>query len=109
MSRMNLVVHFEMPAGDRNRMAKFYAKVFGWETEMLGPEMGDYVVVTTTESDENGPKRPGAVKGGFYLRQKDMPAPHPSIVIAVDDIRTSMRQSQKQAAGYLASQWRYQV
>ena len=33
---MNPVVHFEMPAEDRNRMAKFYAGVFGWRTEMLG-------------------------------------------------------------------------
>ena len=53
--------------------------------------MGDYVVVTTTESDENGPKRPGAINGGFYVKQKDMPGPYPSIVIAVDDIRKSMK------------------
>jgi predicted enzyme related to lactoylglutathione lyase len=48
---MNPVAHFEMPAQDRQRMATFYTKAFGWQTKMLGPEMGDYVVVTTTESD----------------------------------------------------------
>ena len=33
-----------------------YTKAFGWQTEMLGPDMGDYVTVTTTESDDGGPK-----------------------------------------------------
>ncbi len=91
MSKMDSVVHFEMPAEDRSRMAEFYSKVFGWKTEMLGPEMGNYVVVTTTESGENGPKRPGAINGGFYVKQKDMPAPYPSVVIAVDDIKASIK------------------
>ena len=32
-------------------MRKFYENTFGWKTEQLGPEMGDYVLVTTTETD----------------------------------------------------------
>jgi predicted enzyme related to lactoylglutathione lyase len=61
------VVHFEMPAEDRKRMADFYITAFGWQTQMLGPEMGDYVLATTTESDETGrPKNPGAINGGFF-------------------------------------------
>ena len=51
---MNPVVHFEMPAEDRKRMADFYTKVFGWKIQQLGEDMGNYVVATTTESDENG-------------------------------------------------------
>jgi uncharacterized protein len=51
---MNPVVHFEMPAEDKNRMADFYTKAFGWKTHMLGPDMNEYVLVTTTEPDENG-------------------------------------------------------
>ena len=47
MTRMSPVVHFEMPAEDRRRMASFYEKAFGWKTQVLGPEMGDYVLVTT--------------------------------------------------------------
>ena len=58
---MNPVVHFEMPAKDRKRMADFYTRVFGWRTQMLGPEMGNYVVVTTTEPDENGRRTSPAV------------------------------------------------
>ena len=34
------VVHFEMPAEDRKRMAGFYSDVFGWQTQLLGEDMG---------------------------------------------------------------------
>ncbi len=53
---MNPVIHFEMPAQDRQRMATFYEKAFDWQTRMLGPEMGEYVVVTTTETDDEDRK-----------------------------------------------------
>lgn len=88
---MNPVVHFEMPADDRERMATFYTKAFGWNTKLLGPDMQNYVTVATTESDENGPKKPGAINGGFYPRKKDWPAQYPSVVISVDDIKASMK------------------
>ena len=88
---MNPVVHFEIPAENRERMAKFYTKAFGWQTQMMGPEMGEYVVVTTTESDDNGPKKPGAINGGFYMKTNDKPAQYPSVVIAVDDIRAASK------------------
>jgi predicted enzyme related to lactoylglutathione lyase len=91
MSKMNPVVHFEMPANDRKRMADFYTIVFGWKAEMLGEEMGNYVTVATTEADENGrPKNPGAINGGFYPKTADT-SPYPSIVIAVDDIKESVK------------------
>ena len=88
---MNPVVHFEMPYDDRNRMARFYGSAFGWQAQMLGDDMGRYVVVTTTESDESGPKTPGHINGGFFAKRPDWPAQHPSVVIAVDDIRSAMR------------------
>jgi len=53
---MNPVVHFEMPAEDRKRMADFYTRVFGWKTQQLGEDMGNYVLAITTDSDEKGPK-----------------------------------------------------
>jgi uncharacterized protein len=87
---MNPVVHFEMPAEDRKRMTDFYTKVFGWKTEQLGEDMGNYVLATTTESDENGPKKPGAINGGFFQKTDDKPAQYPSVVIAVDDIKEQM-------------------
>jgi predicted enzyme related to lactoylglutathione lyase len=89
---MNPVVHFEMPFDDRARMAKFYENAFGWETQMLGEEMGNYVLATTTETEEGRPKIPGAINGGFFPRKADWPAQHPSLVIAVDDIGAAIKQ-----------------
>ncbi len=94
---MNPVIHFEMPAEDRQRMANFYATVFGWQTEILGEDMGNYVVATTTESDQNGPKKPGAINGGFFQKSADNANQHPSVVIAVDDVDEQLKQVQ--AAG----------
>ncbi len=92
MKKMDPVVHFEMPAEDRKRMADFYTNVFGWQTQLLGEDMGSYVTVATTEIDENGrPKMPGAINGGFFPKTDDMHAQYPSVVIAVDDIRESMK------------------
>ncbi len=48
---MDSVVHFEMPYENRERMAKFYQSAFGWQTEKLGEDMGNYVVATTTETN----------------------------------------------------------
>ncbi len=80
-----------MPAENRQRMADFYARTFGWRTRQMGEDMGNYVLATTTESDENGPKKPGAINGGFFTKSEDMPAQYPSVVIAVDDIKESMK------------------
>ncbi len=88
---MNPVVHFEMPYDNRVRMAKFYESAFGWRIKMLAEDMGYYVLATTTETDERGPKRPGAINGGFYPKNPDWPAQHPSIVIAVEDVRESIK------------------
>jgi predicted enzyme related to lactoylglutathione lyase len=93
MSEMNSVVHFEMPYDDRERMAKFYQSVFGWQTQMFDAEMGNYVLATTTETDESHrPKKPGAINGGFFPRRPNWPAQHPNVVIGVDDIQAAMRQ-----------------
>src|SRR6476620_10972451 len=74
-------------------MSDFYSNVFGWQTQMLGEEMGNYVLASTTEIDENGrPKMPGAINGGFYPKSENSPAQYPSLVIAVDDIKESMKQ-----------------
>ena len=83
---MDPVVHFEMPAEDRGRMVAFYSKVFGWQTKQLGPEMGDFVTVNTTESENNVPKKSGIINGGFYQKRDDV-AQTTTVTIQVDDIR----------------------
>lgn len=90
MTMMNPVVHFEMPYEMSERLVKFYSEAFGWQMQQLGQEMGEYVVATTTETDENRmPLKAGAIGGGFFPKGPEMPT-CPSIVIAVEDIRAAM-------------------
>jgi uncharacterized protein len=87
---MNPVVHFEMPYEDRDRMATFYEKAFGWKTQKLGEEMGNYVVAHTADTDANNMvKNPGQINGGFFKKSPDNAGP--SIVIAVQDIESAMK------------------
>jgi predicted enzyme related to lactoylglutathione lyase len=88
---MDPVVHFEMPYDDRDRVARFYQSAFGWQTEEFSPEMGHYLTAATAESGPEGPLKPGSINGGFYPRKPDWPAQHPSVVIAVADIRAAMQ------------------
>jgi predicted enzyme related to lactoylglutathione lyase len=85
------VVHFEMPAEDRDRMTGFYEEAFGWKAQKLGPEMGNYVIVTTAETDAKPGAPAGAINGGFFPKKADWPAQVTSIVIAVEDIKAAMR------------------
>ena len=60
-----------------------------------GPEMGDYVLAATAETDENQMvKTPGTINGGFFPKNQQGTAPYPSLVISVDDIKQSMKDIQ---------------
>lgn len=99
---MNPVVHFEMPAENKKRVKRFYEAVFGWKMSQLGPEMGDYLLAQTTETDEKGiVKAPGNINGGFYQKGKDGTIPH--IVIAVDDLKNSMDMVKKSGGEVLGN------
>ena len=99
------VVHFEMPAKDKKRVAEFYTNVFGWSMNDMGEEMGHYVVATTTESDEKTgrPKAPGTINGGFYGYKDEPGFQHPSVVIAVDDLNASI-EDVKKAGGQIVGE-----
>jgi predicted enzyme related to lactoylglutathione lyase len=89
----NPVVHFEMPYEDVSRVTTFYRDAFGWGMGQTGEDMGNYVLAQTAESGEDGrPTAPGAINGGFFPRQSERPAQHPSVVISVADIRAAMQQ-----------------
>ena len=88
---MDPVVHFEMPYDDAARIAAFYQRAFGWQTQALGADMGGYVLASTTETAEGRPQTPGAINGGFFARQPTMPGQHPSVVVAVADIAAAMQ------------------
>lgn len=89
---MSPVTHFEMPADNKSRMRRFYEKAFGWKTHQLGKEMGEYIIVTTTDTDENRMvTKPGTINGGFFQRTDDPISQYPSIVVQVDDIKESIK------------------
>lgn len=83
----NRIVHFEIEATDRERAKAFYAQAFGWQMDQMGPEMGDYVVVTTGD-----PTAPGGINGGIFVSPaggtKELNAY--SCVVGVDNIDEAM-------------------
>jgi uncharacterized protein len=89
MKKMNPVVHFEMPADDKDRAKAFYEKAFGWQMVQLGKEMGDYLLATTSPVDEkNMHLEKGAINGGFFKKGEYGNIPH--VVISVDNIKKSI-------------------
>jgi predicted enzyme related to lactoylglutathione lyase len=95
------VVHFEMPYHDAARAARFYTQAFGWACQQFGPEMGNYLLVTTAEPGVRPGLPPhasmGAINGGLFPFKADWPMQHPSVVMGVDDIQAAMQRIQ--AAG----------
>src|SRR5882724_7004468 len=103
--KKNPVVHFEMGYEDKDRMCQFYESVFGWQTQGMGADMGNYVVATTGESDPKTgrPLQPGTINGGFY-QKTDNPLSHaPSVVIAVDNIYESMKKVETEGGKILGA------
>jgi predicted enzyme related to lactoylglutathione lyase len=89
---MNPVVHFEMGYEDKERIIAFYETVFGWKTQKMGPEMGNYVVAYTTETDEDGMVQTnGAINGGFYQKTDDPLSQAPSVVVSVEDMTQAIQ------------------
>jgi predicted enzyme related to lactoylglutathione lyase len=81
---MDRVVHFEIPAENLERAKKFYSENFGWKLNQLGPEVGNYVLVHTGPTDEQGmPQDRAFINGG--LMPRDPSASSPVLVIAVAD------------------------
>ena len=103
--KMSPVVHFEMPAKDKKRVSEFYSKAFGWNMQQFGPEMGNYVLATTTETDEKTtrPTTPGAINGGFFERKDDELNRAPHVVIAVDNIEEGIK-AVKDAGGEIITE-----
>ena len=88
---MDPVVHFELPYDESERIARFYREAFGWQLQMMGAEMGNYVLATTAERDGPPEGKRGAINGGFFPRNTEMPGQHPSVVVAVQDVAASSR------------------
>jgi uncharacterized protein len=91
MKKTYPVIHFELPASDSERARRFYEEVFGWKVTPLGPDMGDFSLAYTVDTDETSrmPKKAGAINGGFYKRTA--PDQQTKISILVDDIHAVMK------------------
>ena len=63
--------------------------------------MGDYVIVTTAETNVNPGAPAGAINGGFFPKKPDWPAQYPSVVIAVDDLESAMQRVGKEGGKVL--------
>ena len=95
------IVHFEIPADDPERAAKFYRELFGWEISRYegsadgGPGM-EYWMVRTVPTDAEGmPTRPG-VNGGLMRRMA--PGQTPVNYIGVADVDEFVRKAERLGA-----------
>ncbi len=96
MTKMDPVVHFEMPSKDRERVRKFYTEVFGWQMTQLGDEMGNYILANTSPVDENMMHlNKGAINGGFFDYKDDNLNNAPHLVIQVEDLGESIEKVTK--------------
>jgi len=88
---MDKVVHFEITFDDHARAKDFYGSAFDWD--LSDNDMGNGVVYTTAITvpidDQQRPKEPGAINGGFTGRSKETPAP--VITIGVDSIDDTLK------------------
>ena len=90
----NRIVHFEIPAGDVEKLSKFYSDLFDWKFSkqtMPDPAGGmDYWMIQTTGM---GPEH---LAGGMYRKQDE--TDRPRFFVYVEDI-DSHTEKLKQAGG----------
>ena len=100
------VVHFEIPANEPERAAKFYRELFGWEISRWGAAAGggeaaEYWMVRTVPTDAAGqPTRPG-VNGGLMRRM--FPGQAPVNYIGVASVDEFVRRAERLGAKVVAS------
>lgn len=98
------IVHFEIPADDPERAAKFYRELFGWEINRLEGSDDErpgfeYWMVRTVATDAEGrPTRPG-VNGGLMRRMA--PGQTPVNYIGVENIDEFVRKAERLGAKVL--------
>ncbi len=108
---MNRIVHYEIHAEDLARAKKFYQDAFGWKTQDMGAQYGDYVMLIngpTMDEMMGKPWTPEAVgiNGGMMLRKGPRPAPDAPVngyvcIVGVTNIDESI-QKVEAAGGTLA-------
>src|SRR3989449_9346779 len=100
------VVHFEIPANEPERAAKFYRELFGWEISRWGGapgggEAAEYWMVRIVPTDADGqPIRPG-VNGRLMRRM--FPGQAPVNYIGVARVDEFVRRAERLGAKVVAS------
>jgi uncharacterized protein len=96
------VVHFEIPADDPERAAKFYRELFGWDIKKYEGKVANdlaYWMVKTVPTDERvQPVRPG-VNGGIMPRM--FPGQPPVNYIAVEEVDEFVQKGERLGAQVL--------
>jgi len=107
---MNRVVHFEIHASDVECSKKFYETVFGWNTQQMGSEYGDYVLLITGPGPDEMAKgvkmEDLGINGGMMKRKGDAPAVGAPVngfvnIIGVEDVDATVEKA-KAAGGKIA-------
>jgi predicted enzyme related to lactoylglutathione lyase len=96
------IVHFEIPADQPERAAKFYRELFGWDIKKFeGSAAGgiEYWMVETVPTDGKGmPTRPG-VNGGLMRRMYQ--GQPPVNYIAVEEVDEFVKKAKRLGAKVL--------
>jgi len=94
------IVHFEIPADQPERAAKFYRELFGWNINRWeNPGGMEYWMVETVPNDAEGrPVRQG-VNGGLMPRM--YPSQPPVNYIAVEDVDKAVAKAERLGAKVL--------
>ena len=91
------IVHFEIPADNPERAAKFYRELFGWKINRWeNPNGIEYWMVETVPTDAKGmPTRQG-VNGGLMPRM--YPTQQPVNYIAVESVDEAVAKAERLGA-----------
>jgi predicted enzyme related to lactoylglutathione lyase len=96
------IVHFEIPADDPERAAKFYRELFGWDIKQFeGSAAGgmEYWMVSTVPTDAGGMPIRRGVNGGMMKRM--YPGQPPVNYIEVEDVDEFIRKAERLGAKVL--------
>ena len=91
----SVISHFEVYVDDLERAKAFYANVFGWAYEQMGPELESYVVIYPGGEITDGPATRG-INGGMLKRSgpapsDNMAAPNAYVcMVTIADIATAL-------------------
>jgi predicted enzyme related to lactoylglutathione lyase len=94
------IVHFEIPADQPERAAKFYRDLFGWDIKKYegsgNSGMPEYWMVQTVPTDAQGRPVGQGVNGGLMRRM--YPNQPPVNYIAVEDVDAAVAKAERLGA-----------